>query len=55
MVDPPPTLITASTANGNYALLLASTLVMVLLVVTINRLVWRRLFLLAEVRYRMDQ
>jgi NitT/TauT family transport system permease protein len=47
--------ITAATAEGNYALLLASTLTMIVLVVTINRLVWRRLYRVAEYRYRMDQ
>jgi NitT/TauT family transport system permease protein len=47
--------ITAATAAGNYALVLASTLTMVLLVVTINRLVWRRLYRIAEYRFRMDQ
>jgi NitT/TauT family transport system permease protein len=48
-------LIAESTARGNYALLLASTLTMIVLVVLINRLVWRRLFRVAETRYRMDQ
>jgi NitT/TauT family transport system permease protein len=48
-------LITEATASGNYPMLLASTLVMIILVVTINRLVWRRLFRIAEYRFRMDQ
>ena len=48
-------LITSATASGDYALLLASTLVMIALVVVVNRLVWRRLYRLSEVRYRMDQ
>ncbi len=48
-------LITSSTASGRYALLLASTLAMIALVVTINRLAWRRLFRLAEDRFRLDQ
>ncbi|MBL8146949.1 MAG: ABC transporter permease subunit [Anaerolineae bacterium] len=48
-------LISTSTARGNYPLLLAATLTMVVLVVLINRLVWRRLFRVAETRYRMDQ
>jgi NitT/TauT family transport system permease protein len=47
--------ITAATAAGDYALLLAATLTMIALVVTINRLVWRRLYRIAEVRFRMDQ
>ena len=48
-------LITSSTADGNYALLLASTLTMIVLVVVINRLLWRRLYRIAENRFRMDQ
>jgi len=48
-------LITASTDAGNYALLMASTLTMSMLVVLINRLVWRRLYRVAEYRFRMDQ
>jgi NitT/TauT family transport system permease protein len=47
--------ITAATAAGDYAMLLASTLTMIVLVVTINRLVWRRLYRVAEYRFRMDQ
>lgn len=48
-------LISSGTANGNYALLLASTLVMIVVVVSINRFFWRRLYHVAETRYRMDQ
>ena len=48
-------LITSATATANYALLLASTLVMIVIVVLINRFFWRRLFNIAETRYRMDQ
>lgn len=47
--------ITTATAAGDYALLLASTLTMIVLVVTINRLIWRRLYHVAEYRFRMDQ
>ena len=47
-------LIARATAAGNYPLLLASTLVMVLTVVLINRLVWRRLYQVAEDRFRME-
>lgn len=46
--------ITSATAAGDYPGLLAATLTMVLTVVTINRLVWRRLYRLAETTYRMD-
>ncbi len=48
-------LITSATATANYPLLLASTLTMVIIVVLINRFFWRRLFNIAETRYRMDQ
>jgi len=47
-------LISRSTAAGNYPLLLAATLTMVLTVVLINRLVWRRLYRMAEDKYRME-
>jgi NitT/TauT family transport system permease protein len=47
--------ITSATAEGNYALVLASTLTMIGLVTLINRFVWRRLYRLAESRFRMDQ
>ncbi len=47
-------LIAKATAIGDYPLLLAATLAMVLTVVLINRLVWRRLYHVAEQRYRME-
>ncbi len=47
-------LIARATATGDYPLLLASTLTMVLVVVLINRTLWRRLYRLAEERYRME-
>jgi len=47
-------MIAQATADGNYPLLLASTLAMVLTVIVINRLVWRRLYRLAEEKYRME-
>ena len=46
--------IAQATARGDYALLLASTLSMILAVVLINRLVWRRLYRLAQEQYRME-
>lgn len=46
--------IAEATADGDYALLLAATLAMVLAVILINRLLWRRLYLLAEEKYRME-
>lgn len=47
-------LIAQATAIGDYPLLLAATLSMVLTVVVINRLVWRPLYRLAEEQYRME-
>lgn len=47
-------MISEATAAGDYPLLLAATLVMVLAVVLINRLLWRRLYVLAEEKYRME-
>lgn len=47
-------LISESSANGNFSMLLASTLLMSLIVVTLNRLVWKRMFLLAEEKFRLD-
>ncbi len=46
--------IAAATGRGNYPLLLASTLALILTVVTINRLFWRWLYRVAEERYRME-
>ncbi|GIV99579.1 ABC transporter permease subunit [Roseiflexus sp.] len=46
--------ITSATADGDYPRLLAATLAMVVTVVAINRLVWRRLYRLAENVYRME-
>lgn len=47
-------LIAQATASGDYPLLLAATLAMILTVSTINRLVWRRLYTLAAERYRLE-
>jgi len=47
-------LIATATATNNYPLLLAATLAMVAMVSAINRLVWRRLYRLAEERFRME-
>jgi NitT/TauT family transport system permease protein len=46
--------ISRATDAGNFDLLLASTIVMAMVVVTINRLVWRRMYRLAASRYTMD-
>ena len=47
-------LIAEATATADYPLLLAATLAMVAIVVTVNRLVWRQLYRLAHRRYRME-
>lgn len=47
-------LISHATADGDYPLLLAATLTMIATVIVINRLVWRRLYVLAEEKYRME-
>ena len=46
--------IAAATSSGNYPLLLASTLSMILTVVLINRLLWRRFYRIAEERFKME-
>jgi len=46
--------ISAASDKGNYAVLLAATMIMALMVVTINRLVWRPLYRLAETKYRLE-
>ncbi len=46
--------IAEATASGNYDLLLAGTLALILTVVAINRLVWRRLYRVAEEHYKME-
>lgn len=46
--------ISQATDTGNFDLLLAATIVMAATVVTINRLVWRRMYGLAETRYRLE-
>jgi NitT/TauT family transport system permease protein len=47
-------LIADASHRGDFPLLLAGTLVMAGIVITGNRLVWRRLYRLAEARYRLD-
>jgi NitT/TauT family transport system permease protein len=46
--------ISHATDTGNFALLLGATVVMAALVVTINRLLWRRLYVLAATRYKLE-
>ncbi|WP_376789155.1 ABC transporter permease [Thermoflexus sp.] len=47
-------LIAQATGRGDYPMLLAATLMMILTVVAFNRVVWRRLYALASERFRFD-
>jgi NitT/TauT family transport system permease protein len=47
-------LIAQATGAGNYPLLLVATLALVGSVIAINRLFWRRMYRLAESRFRME-
>lgn len=47
-------LISESSATGNYSLLFASTLLMAFMVICLNRLVWKRLFSIAEEKFRLE-
>jgi NitT/TauT family transport system permease protein len=46
--------ISNATDTGNTPVLLASTILMAAMVVTINRLLWRRLYQLASTRFRLE-
>ena len=46
--------ISQATDSGNFDLLLAATIMMAATVVTVNRLVWRKLYGLAETRFRLE-
>jgi NitT/TauT family transport system permease protein len=46
--------ISQATDSGKFNLLLAATILMAATVVTVNRLVWRRLYALAETRFRLE-
>ena len=46
--------IDAATDSGQFAILLLATIMISLIVVTMNRLVWRRLYRLAETRYKLE-
>jgi NitT/TauT family transport system permease protein len=46
--------ISAASDSGNFPVLLLATIIMALMVVTINRLVWRPLYKLAETKYRLE-
>jgi NitT/TauT family transport system permease protein len=46
--------ISRATDSGNLPVLLAATLVMSVIVVTVNRMLWQRLYRLAATRYKLD-
>lgn len=46
--------ISHATDSGNFDQLLAATMVMAAMVVTTNRLLWRRLYRLAEMRFKLE-
>ena len=46
--------ISHATDSGNFPILLAATCVMATIVVAINRLVWRRLYTLAETGFTLQ-
>ena len=46
--------ISSATDAGNFRVLVAATVVMAAMVVTINRLVWRRLYGLASTRFKLE-
>jgi NitT/TauT family transport system permease protein len=47
-------MIDAATDSGRFSLLLMATIAISLIVVTMNRLVWRRLYRLAETRFKLE-
>jgi len=47
-------IISHATDSGNFRMLLAATILMAAIVVTINRLVWRRLYGLASTKYKLE-
>ena len=46
--------ISRATDSGNFNLLIAATIVMAAVVVSINRMLWRRLYVLAEMRFKLE-
>ena len=47
-------IISQATDSGNFRVLLAATVIMAIIVVTINRLVWRRLYGIAATRFTLQ-
>ena len=46
--------ISSATDHGRFAMILLATILISLMVVSMNRLVWRRLYRLAETRYKLE-
>jgi NitT/TauT family transport system permease protein len=46
--------ISQATDNGNFRVLMGATILMAAIVVTINRLLWRRLYAMASVRFKLE-
>jgi NitT/TauT family transport system permease protein len=46
--------ISAASDHGQFSILLLATIIMSLMVVTVNRLVWRPMYRLAETKFRLD-
>jgi len=46
--------ISQATDTGNFDQLLAATIIMASIVVTVNRIIWRRLYRLSETRYKLE-
>jgi NitT/TauT family transport system permease protein len=46
--------ISNATDTGNYRVLIGATILMAMMVVTINRLLWRRLYALAATRFKLE-
>jgi NitT/TauT family transport system permease protein len=46
--------ISRATAAGNFPVLLGATVVISAMIVTINRLIWRRLYTLASTRFKLE-
>jgi len=46
--------ISGATDAGNFPVLLAATILMAAIVVTINRILWRRLYFLASTKYKLE-
>jgi NitT/TauT family transport system permease protein len=47
-------IISQATDSGNFPLLLAATVLMAIMVVTMNRLLWRRLYAMASTRFKLE-